>query len=60
VACRIEGFAPLIENNLSEVAAEPDLASIGHQRAGGQVEQCCLTGSVGADDADPVAAHDPR
>jgi hypothetical protein len=26
---RVEGFAPLIENNLSEVGAEPDLAAFG-------------------------------
>jgi hypothetical protein len=56
---RVEGFAPLIENHLSEVGTEPDLAGIGHQRAGEQVEQCGLAGAVGADDADPVATHDP-
>ena len=32
---------------------------IGHQFAGKQVEQV-LAGAVGADDAEPVATHDPR
>src|ERR1700730_11906951 len=27
---RVEGFAPLIENSLGEVGAEPDLAGLGH------------------------------
>ena len=57
---RVEGIAPLVQGHLREVGAQPDLAGIGHKRAGEQVEQCRLAGAVGADDADPVATHDPR
>ena len=57
---RVEGFAALIENYRGEIGAEPNLADIGHQRAGQKIEQCRLAGTVGADDADPVAAHDAR
>jgi hypothetical protein len=57
---RVEGFAALIEDYLGEIGAEPDLADIGHQRAGQQIEQRRLAGSVGTDDPDPVAAHDAR
>jgi hypothetical protein len=56
---RIESLTPLIEGHLREIGAEPHLAGIGHQCAGEQVEQSRLAGAVGADDADPVAAHDP-
>jgi hypothetical protein len=45
---RVEGFAALIEGHLREVGAEPDLAGIGHQCAGEQVEQCRLASAVGA------------
>ena len=57
---RVEALAALVERHLREVGAEPHLAGIGHQRAGQQVEQRRLAGAVRADDADPVAAHDPR
>jgi hypothetical protein len=53
----LEGFAALIENYRGEIGAEPNLADIGHQRAGQKIEQCRLAGTVGADDADPVAAQ---
>ncbi len=52
--------AALVEPGEFDVGAEADLAGIGLQFAGQQLDQRGLAGAIGADDADAVAADDAR
>ena len=56
----VEALAPLVERRHLEIGAELDRATIGRKRAGQHVDQRGLAGAVRPDDADAVAAADPR
>ena len=57
---RVQALAALIENDRRQIGAEPHRAGIRRQHPDQHVQQRRLAGAVRADDADPVAAHDPR
>jgi hypothetical protein len=55
----VEALPPLIERARRQVGAEPDRPVIRGECAGQQFEQRGLAGAVRADDAEPIAPHDP-
>ena len=57
---RVQALPPLVEYDFSQVGAEPHHAGIRGEYARQQVEQGRFAGAVRADNADPVASHDPH
>ncbi len=55
---RLHQLALLVDDDSGERLCKGHCAAIGPELAGQELEQCRLARSVGADDADPVAALD--
>ena len=56
----VQAFPGLIQSDHLQISAELDLAGIRLEGAGQHVEQCGFARTVGSDDAELIAPHNPR